>query len=272
MLSSGFAGANVSELILFGVIASSILVSITDSKYLFYIQVVPHLWRYRQAWRILIWQTCYTNSTELLFAALTIYHMRIIERLWGSRKFASFLFSIYPATTLLPPLLLALIIRPLSLNYINHLPAGPTPLIFALLAQYYAAIPHVYKYRIATSSSASAATSQDGLLFSDKSTTYLIASQLALSQLPGSLLAAAIGWGVGLAWRNDILPEKLVFWRVPTWLVGGRKEGEGFEGLRRRLEGEGRASGIEGRDADREGGRQRTGMGRAILDQFRGAF
>ena len=31
---------------------------------------------------------CYTNSTELLFATMTIYHMRIIERLWGSTKFA----------------------------------------------------------------------------------------------------------------------------------------------------------------------------------------
>jgi hypothetical protein len=56
MLSSGFAGANISKALLFGVIASSILVSITDSKYLFYIQVVPHLWRYKQAWRLLIWQ------------------------------------------------------------------------------------------------------------------------------------------------------------------------------------------------------------------------
>ena len=32
-------------------------------------------------------QGCYTNSTEVLFAALTLYHMRIIERLWGTRKF-----------------------------------------------------------------------------------------------------------------------------------------------------------------------------------------
>ena len=31
---------------------------------------------------------CYTNSTELLFATMTLYHLRIIERLWGERKFA----------------------------------------------------------------------------------------------------------------------------------------------------------------------------------------
>ena len=56
MLASGFTAAPVSQCLFFGVIASSILVSITDAKYLFYIQVVPHLWPYRQAWRVLVWQ------------------------------------------------------------------------------------------------------------------------------------------------------------------------------------------------------------------------
>jgi hypothetical protein len=58
MLSSGFTNAPVAKWFLFGIIAVSIAVSITDSKYLFYIQVVPHLWRYKQAWRLLIWQVC----------------------------------------------------------------------------------------------------------------------------------------------------------------------------------------------------------------------
>jgi hypothetical protein len=31
---------------------------------------------------------CYTNSTEVLFAVLAFYNLRVIERLWGSRKFA----------------------------------------------------------------------------------------------------------------------------------------------------------------------------------------
>ncbi|MCJ1253336.1 hypothetical protein MMC24_001147 [Lignoscripta atroalba] len=212
---------------------------------------------------------------------MTVYHMRVIERLWGSSKFASFLLTLFPATTLLPPLLLALVLRPLSLNALNYLPAGPTPLLFALLAQYHATIPHIYKYRIATSSPSSrpgstshTTTTPAGLTFTDKSLTYLLASQLALSQLPGSLLAASVGWGVGIAWRNEILPQKLMGWRVPGWIVGGKREGEGFEGLRRRLEGEGRASGVEGSGTERDegGARQRRGMGRAILDQFRGAF
>jgi len=56
MLTSGFTNAPISEFLVLFVIAASIIVSITDSKYLFYIQVVPHLWRYKQAWRLLVWQ------------------------------------------------------------------------------------------------------------------------------------------------------------------------------------------------------------------------
>ena len=44
--------------------------------------------RYHQLWRVLIYQLCYTNSTECLFAAMTVYNMRVVERVWGSRKFA----------------------------------------------------------------------------------------------------------------------------------------------------------------------------------------
>jgi hypothetical protein len=88
MLSSGFKDAPVSRSLVFGIVAASLLVSITDSKYYFYIQVEPHLWRYHQLWRILIYQLCYTNSSEVLFAAMTLYNLRVIERLWGSRKFA----------------------------------------------------------------------------------------------------------------------------------------------------------------------------------------
>ena len=88
MLSTGFADAPVSRSLVYGLVAASILASVTDVKHYFYIQVDPHLWRYHQVWRILIYQLCYTNSTEVLFAAVTLYNMRVVERLWGSRKYA----------------------------------------------------------------------------------------------------------------------------------------------------------------------------------------
>lgn len=201
---------------------------------------------------------------------MTFYHMRVIERLWGSRKFSSFILSILPYTAILPPLILSLLLRPLSFNQLNYLPAGPTAVVFALLAQYHAVIPHVYKYRIATSSSTSTRGIPE-LTFSDKSTTYLLAAQLALSQFPGSLTPAAVGWVVGYAWRSEILPGA-TRWRIPGWLGSGKSDAERYETLRRRLEGESSAaaSGVEGQEAER--GRQRRPIGTQILDHFRGGF
>jgi hypothetical protein len=191
----------------------------------------------------------------------------------------SFILTTACITTILPPIL-TLILRPVTFGLFNYLPAGPTPIIFAVLAQYHAIIPHVYKYRLALSASPPTDDNFVGLTFSDKSYRYLLAAQLALSQWPGSLLGALVGWVVGYSWRNDLLPGALMKWRIPGWIVGIRTEKrvEDFEGLRRRLEGEdpastattATASGAQGR-VDADAGRRRT-MGQQIFDQVRGAF
>lgn len=144
-------------------------------------------------------------------------------------------------------------------------------MIFALLAQYHAVIPHVYKYRIVASASPPANEPFSGLTFSDKSYVYLPAAQLSLSQFPGSLICAVVGWAVGSAWRNEVFPASMMAWRIPGILVGmkPRKRGEDFEGLRRRLEGENTgilATGAHGRLGG-DAGRRRT-LGRQVLDLF----
>lgn len=193
-------------------------------------------------------------------------------------------------TTVITPLVLALVLRPLSFGTLKYLPSGPTAVIFALLAQYHASIPHTFKYRISThggSTSRQNTTSNNDdnatttnnnnnnskpsltLLLSDKSTTYLIAAQLALSQFPASLLPAFVGWAVGIAWRADILPASR--WRIPAWVVGEKEtqrrssagvssaggdaeDGERYADLRRRLDAasaaataqQGASSGVQG--------------------------
>ncbi|KAF2678284.1 hypothetical protein K458DRAFT_423228 [Lentithecium fluviatile CBS 122367] len=293
MITSGFTNAPVSQFLVFWTVIGALVASLTDTRYYIHIQVVPHLWNYGQFWRAFTWQVCYTNSTEVLFAVLGFYQLRVIERLWGSRKFASFFLATLPYTTLLPPLILTFILRPLTFGRINHLPAGPTPIIFALLANYYAAIPYTYRYKLApyssststssASSNAQTATSiwAKSLTFTSKSTAYIAPLQLALSQLPGSLLAAAVGWSIGTAYRRDMLPGASS-WRVPGWMVGEEKK-RGFEGLRARLDAErerdgaggGLATGILAGETGTEGARQRQGaarrtLGEMVAEQFRG--
>jgi len=290
-----FTNAPVTRTLVLGVVAMSIAASLLDIKHYFYISVGTHFWRYRQFWRIFAYQLSYANSVEVLFASMTLYNLRSIEQLWGSRKYAvrlvnppppwtrwdlltahqSFILVTSLLTAVIPPFLLTVLLRPLSFGAVDFLPSGPTPIIFAILAQYHALVPHTYKYKVALSTRA---PSDDAaaLTFSDKSSRYLIALQLALFQWPGSLLGASVGWVVGYLWRNEMLPGALTQWRVPGWVVGMRtqkRSGE-FEGLQRRLEGEGSSTGVtSGAQVAVEGdpNRRRT-MGQQLLDEVRGAF
>ena len=87
MISSGFTNAPVSQFLVFGTVVGSLVASLTDTRYYLPIAVVPHIWGYGQLWRVLTWGWVWTNSTEVLFGVLSFYQLRVVERLWGSRKF-----------------------------------------------------------------------------------------------------------------------------------------------------------------------------------------
>jgi hypothetical protein len=149
----------------------------------------------------------------------------------------------------------------------NYLPPGPTPIIFAALAQYHASIPGIYKFKLlTTSSSADGDADAPGITLSDKFYVYFLSAQLALCQPPGSMLSAAVGWVVGYAWRMDLLPKSK--WRLPSWLFTDSQAGE-FETLRRRLRDQ---------DGVTTGATQTAvptaprPLVRQVLDQFRGSF
>lgn len=99
MISSGFTNAPVSQLLVFGIVIVAVAATLTDTRYYLPIAVVPHIWGYGQLWRFVTWGWVFTNSTEVLFGVLSFYQLRIVERLWGSRKFlvraTSTLFSSY---------------------------------------------------------------------------------------------------------------------------------------------------------------------------------
>ena len=87
MLTSGFTHAPITRALVFGTVGLAFLASLTATKPFLPLAIGPHLLGYGQYWRLLTWQWVYLNSTEVLFAAMTFYQMRVIERLWGSRKF-----------------------------------------------------------------------------------------------------------------------------------------------------------------------------------------
>lgn len=261
-----------------GLVSASIGASLLDMKHYAYILINPHIVQYGQFWRLFTYQLCYTNSAEVLFAAMSLYNLRTVERMWGSRKYASFLVMTFLITSIIPPAFMG-VLRPLAPGLFNYVPGGLTPVLFAVLAQFHAMVPHMYKYRIATSDAPPTSEPFSGLTLSDKSYQYVLALHLALLQWPGSVVGAAAGWVVGQAWRGGLLPAGLVTWRLPGWMVGVKTQRSGaeFEQLRRRLEGENAAAGAStgvdagGGERQQDVDRRRT-MGQQIVDQFREAL
>lgn len=212
MSTPGLRSTPVTRGLIYFVAAGAAVTSIAGSKQSFHVQIQPHIWTYGQFHRILIWQLCYANAGEVLFATLSLYHMRVIERLYGSRKYLSVVALSFVTSSLCAPMVLILLRLP-TFGRLNYLPSGMTSTIFAILAQYYAIVPPCYRFRISSD--------DDGrsLIFTDKIYVYLMAVQLALSQPIGSIICSVVGWVVGSAWRAEILPGKT--WRLPKrWFEG----------------------------------------------------
>ncbi len=273
--TSGLSHTPVTRVALLVSIALSILAAVLDVQYLVPLKPTPHLWPYLQFSRLLTYQTAATSSTELLFATVLLYQFRVLERLWGSRKYASFLVVVWWLDVLLVPAL-CLLLKLATWGWYNYVPGGLTGLVFAGLSVWGDEVPRLARYKILVDGH-----TKGGVLLSDKSSTYLLAAQLALSQFPYNLLPAAVGWAVGTAWTGELLPAGLARWRVPAWLVGEsarRKERGQFEGLRRRLEEEGSSADGMRNVSDNVGGggggggqeSARRGFGRQILGYFTG--
>ena len=273
--TSGFTHTPTTRFLILSTILLSILTSTLSLHHLLPIKPTPHLWPYLQFSRLVTYQLAYTSSTELLFSTVLLYQFRVLERLWGSRKFTSFCAVVFWMDVTITPLL-AVVLKVGTLGWYDYLPAGFTGVVFALLAAWAEEVPRIYRYKITTGTSGAGGNEAPGLVLSDKSTTYLLATQLALSQFPYSLLPAAVGWTVGTAWMGELLPGGLGRWRIPAWMVGEvgkRKERGQFEGLRRRLEEEGGSADGMRNVSDQVGaGRgqesERRGFGRTILGYF----
>ncbi|KZW04146.1 hypothetical protein EXIGLDRAFT_716145 [Exidia glandulosa HHB12029] len=185
-----FNNAPISKGLMIALAATSIGISIFDIKYYLPLQLVPHISRHHQYWRLLTQPLAYASSPELFVAELLLFQVGTqIERFFGSYRFASFILA---ATIVSSVLSFASLLAFHTIGYyLNRIPAGPTALIFSLVYHYSRIVPTAYTFTIFS------------VPLSNKSFTYLIAAQLALSQWPSSGVLALIGFFVGQLSRAD---------------------------------------------------------------------
>ncbi|RGB23841.1 hypothetical protein C1646_633384, partial [Rhizophagus diaphanus] len=139
-----FHNAPVTKSLLLCIGGCSLVAYLLDSRSLFHLQLIPNLTTNHEFWRLITSHSVLTTSGEFFFGSIIIYHLRIIERQFGSSKYAAFFFVSSALSTILEVGTLA-IGRQFHLKFI---PAGPYGFIFAALYQYYRMIPYTYQYRV----------------------------------------------------------------------------------------------------------------------------
>lgn len=142
-----------------------------------------------QYWRLLVHHVACGSSSDLLLTELILYNAAIhIERAFGSVKYSvSYSSNIIPlcslsfqsfllialglntTATMLTQLLFQLV--PILGTLSNHIPPGPTALVFSILYQFFRLVPEAYKFRIF------------GVTMSDKFWVYGTASQVSFPSI-----------------------------------------------------------------------------------------
>lgn len=165
-------------------------------------------------------QLLYVTQSEVLVFAVFLYNMRLLERLLGPHKYASFIVLIYLLSAAVVPLVLAVLDHVPLLNsgkggeQAHYAPPGPTAVVFGVLSVYRDLVPRVYQFQLTPSSSSSRSRSSPSqVLLSDKTFVYVLAADLALLRGTGSLVKAAVGWTLGGLIHSEAIPGK--HWRVP---------------------------------------------------------
>lgn len=116
-------------MLLIGIVLSSVSAAVLSRQYYFNLPITPHLTRDHQYWRLVSHHLAFTNSSELFLGTLLLWFTSLpVERMLGSRKYASFLLAMLLIQTILETLAL-LLFGKLGLTY---LPAGPFGIVFAI--------------------------------------------------------------------------------------------------------------------------------------------
>nr|XP_019042865.1 hypothetical protein I302_08574 [Kwoniella bestiolae CBS 10118]OCF21795.1 hypothetical protein I302_08574 [Kwoniella bestiolae CBS 10118] len=169
---------------------TSLTASLLDVKPYLHLQLVPHITKYRQFWRIAIHPFAFANSTELLIGEILLYNVGVaVERAFGSRKYSSFIL----VSSLLSTFIASIAILIGHKFGLNSIPAGPYGIIFSLVWQQYRIFPSLYHFRVL------------GIEFSSKAFNWILAVQLLLSKPPSSLLISLAGLLTGYIYRTDTL-------------------------------------------------------------------
>ncbi|EGF80285.1 hypothetical protein BATDEDRAFT_11697 [Batrachochytrium dendrobatidis JAM81] len=140
-----------------------------------------------------------SSSAEVLFGSILIYQFRLLERQWGSAKFAAF-FTLSSLISTCTSLAFLVLFRP----SVDRIALGPFGFIAASTVLYSVQVPASYYFKLF------------GIGWSDHSFIYILAMQLAFISSPLSIFAWVGGIIAGGIYTTNT--GNIKQWRFPTWI------------------------------------------------------
>ncbi|CAG8558605.1 6652_t:CDS:2 [Paraglomus brasilianum] len=200
MSASGFYNAPITKALFFGIGGCSIAAVMLTNKSNSISQSIHQVVNHSEFLRLLTTYSGFSGTSELIGGWIILYHLRLIERQFGSAKYAAFLFASTALSTLFE-LGVSLLGRSFGFTYAS---TSPYALIFAGLYQYQQIIPDEHN------------SQSYGLSLNNKFIPNTAGLLLLLSKYPHSTISGICGLTAGAIYRSDML--KLSRWRSPEFL------------------------------------------------------
>ncbi|KAI8086980.1 uncharacterized protein B0P05DRAFT_585203 [Gilbertella persicaria] len=195
---SGFRYAPMTKFLVPIVGASSALAAVFSLKPAMSLEMA-HLTEHKQLWRLFTYHWAFSSIGTSVIGTWLIYRLKIVERRYGSAKYAALVFVTFVASTLIQTSVL-FIGSPFGLKSIE---SGPYAILFSILYQFHKIVPATYQ------------TSILGIQVTDKIYVYAAAIQLLLSNTSASAIPSLCGLVIGKLYYHT---KSIQQWRFPAWI------------------------------------------------------
>ncbi|CAO0792724.1 unnamed protein product [Mucor circinelloides] len=151
-----------------------------------------------QVWRLFTSHWAFSSIGTTVVGTWLIYKMKVVERRYGSARYAALVFISFVASTLLQTSVLAVGSR----YGFKSIASGSYAILFSILYQYQKMIPASYQVNML------------GTTLTDKIYVYIAATQLLLSSSSSSVIPSVCGLAIGALYDMTASVKQ---WRFPKW-------------------------------------------------------
>lgn len=251
----GLAQFPITKFCVIATVAVPLCCSLSNTKYWFLLHNDPFITEYKQYYRFLLFQIGAINESDVALLALLWYHLRQLERAFGSHKYLSLISLCWFYTTVVLVLFNQIVNLVPGIAW-NKFTSGSLPLVLALFHFYKEYTPQIYEFEVLLTQPFASSKELKWLLNDQFVVNGLVLLLLVNQGLTG-IVSGFVSWVCGVFIDKGLLPGA-DSWRIPVYKACMNRSPTTMAVANAQQERQAAGSGNgSGRDeADREGGEE----------------